>query len=59
MVYRVHRGTHRMPVLVAFALIALVIWIAENSAASAGAWLYPRSMAGSPCRSPRWSPGFC
>lgn len=25
MVYRVNRGTHRMPVLVAFALIALVI----------------------------------
>lgn len=46
MVYRVHRGTHRMHLLLAFALVALFIWIAENVATSAGAWLYPDQVVG-------------
>ncbi|WKK72108.1 DUF817 domain-containing protein [Rathayibacter oskolensis] len=46
MVYRVHRGTHRMPLLVAFALVAFFIWIAENVATASGAWLYPDQVAG-------------
>ncbi|QHC59866.1 DUF817 domain-containing protein [Rathayibacter sp. VKM Ac-2760] len=44
--YRVHRGTHRMPLLVAFALVALFIWLAENIATASGAWLYPDQVAG-------------
>lgn len=46
MVYRVHRGVHRMPVPVAFALVAFFIWLAENIATSAGAWLYPDQLDG-------------
>ncbi|KZX20311.1 DUF817 domain-containing protein [Rathayibacter tanaceti] len=46
MVYRVHRGSHRMPLLVAFALVATFIWLAENIATSAGAWLYPDQLDG-------------
>lgn len=46
MVYRVHRGVHRMPVPVAFALVAFFIWLAENIATSAGAWLYPDQLHG-------------
>jgi len=46
MVYRVHRGAHRMPVLLAFALVALFIWFAENIATYSGAWLYPDQVAG-------------
>ncbi len=46
---RVHRRELRMPVLVSFALVALVIWLAENIATFAGAWLYPAQAAG-------WSP---
>lgn len=46
MVYRVHRGVHRMPVPVAFALVAFFIWLAENVATSAGAWLYPDQLHG-------------
>ncbi|AND15639.1 DUF817 family protein [Rathayibacter tritici] len=46
MVYRVHRGTHRMPLLVAFTLVALFIGIAESIATSAGAWLYPDQVVG-------------
>lgn len=39
--YRVHDRAHRMPVLVSFLLVALVIWLAENVATFAGAWFYP------------------
>jgi uncharacterized membrane protein YoaT (DUF817 family) len=46
MVYRVHRGVHRMPVLLAFALVALFIWFAENIATYSGAWLYPDQVDG-------------
>jgi uncharacterized membrane protein YoaT (DUF817 family) len=38
---RVHRTVLRMPVLVAMALVALFIWLAENIATWAGAWAYP------------------
>lgn len=41
MVFRFFAGTHRMPLLVAFALVAAFIWIAENVATYSGAWLYP------------------
>ncbi|WP_444665175.1 DUF817 domain-containing protein [Cellulomonas sp. CW35] len=36
----------RMPVLVAFGLVSAVIWVAENLATFAGAWLYPAQAAG-------------
>jgi uncharacterized membrane protein YoaT (DUF817 family) len=44
--FRVFRSTFRMPVLLAFLLVALFIWIAENIATAAGAWLYPHQEAG-------------
>lgn len=47
--YRVWRSTFRMPLLLAFALVALFIWLAENIATWGGAWLYPDQLAG-------WSP---
>ncbi|RUR01647.1 DUF817 domain-containing protein [Labedella endophytica] len=43
---RVFRSTFRMPVLLAFLLVALFIWIAENIATAAGAWIYPHQEAG-------------
>ncbi|MFJ3385049.1 MULTISPECIES: DUF817 domain-containing protein [unclassified Curtobacterium] len=42
---RVHRATLRMPMLVAMALVAVFIWIAENVATWAGAWTYPAQQA--------------
>ena len=36
-----NRAVHRMPLLVAFFLIALFIWIAENIGTYTTAWLYP------------------
>lgn len=39
--FRVWRRTPRMPLLVAFALVALFIWFAENIGTASGAWLYP------------------
>lgn len=44
--FRVFRGTHRMPILVAFLLVAFFIWIAENVGSGAGAWLYPNQVDG-------------
>jgi uncharacterized membrane protein YoaT (DUF817 family) len=44
--FRVFRRTFRMPILVAFLLVALFIWIAENIATAAGAWIYPHQEAG-------------
>jgi uncharacterized membrane protein YoaT (DUF817 family) len=44
--FRVFRHTLRMPILVAFVLVALFIWLAENIATAAGAWIYPHQEAG-------------
>lgn len=44
--FRVFRSTFRMPILLAFLLVALFIWIAENIATAAGAWIYPHQEAG-------------
>lgn len=41
MVFRFFSGSHRMPLLLAFALVAVFIWVAENIATFSGAWLYP------------------
>lgn len=43
---RVLHRHRRMPVLVAFGLVSSVIWVAENVATFAGAWLYPAQAAG-------------
>lgn len=39
--YTVNTVVRRMPLLVAFMLIALVIWLAENVATYTDVWLYP------------------
>lgn len=39
--YRVFRFRHRMPMLLAFLLVALFIWIAENIGTWSRAWIYP------------------
>ncbi len=39
--FRFFRGRFRMPILLAFAGVAVFIWLAENIATYAGAWLYP------------------
>jgi uncharacterized membrane protein YoaT (DUF817 family) len=44
--FRVWRRMPRMPLLVAFGLVALFIWLAENIATWAGAWFYPDQVAG-------------
>ena len=44
--FRVHRRMLRMPLLVAFALVALFIWLAENIATWGGAWFYPDQLDG-------------
>lgn len=44
--FRVFRLRPRMPVLVAFVLVALFIWIAENIATWANAWSYPNQLHG-------------
>lgn len=46
MYFRVWRRTLRAPQLVVFSGVALVIWLAENIATWAGAWLYPHQEAG-------------
>ncbi|GAA2002834.1 DUF817 domain-containing protein [Brevibacterium samyangense] len=38
---RIFRRSLRMPVVLAFVLVALFIWIAENVGTAAGAWIYP------------------
>ncbi|MBO0921020.1 DUF817 domain-containing protein [Cellulomonas sp. zg-ZUI222] len=43
---RVHAARPRMPVLLAFTLVAAFIWLAENVATFAGAWLYPSQVDG-------------
>jgi len=44
--FRVFRRKFRMPLVAAFLLVALFIWIAENIATWSGAWLYPSQVAG-------------
>lgn len=44
--YVLVRSEHSMPMLVAFALIASVIWLAENISTFANVWLYPYQMNG-------------
>ena len=44
--FRFFRGMFRMPLLLAFAGVALFIWLAENIATYAGAWLYPSQVGG-------------
>jgi len=44
--FRVWRRTFRMPLLAAFGLVALFIWLAENIATWAGAWFYPDQLDG-------------
>jgi uncharacterized membrane protein YoaT (DUF817 family) len=40
------RTPRRMPLLVGFLLVALFIWIAENTGTFANAWIYPNQKAG-------------
>jgi len=44
--YRVLRFWHRMPMLLAFLLVALFIWIAENIGTWSRAWVYPDQQDG-------------
>lgn len=39
--YTLYTTVHRMPLIVGFGLIALVIWLAENIATYTSVWLYP------------------
>ncbi|GEL94677.1 DUF817 domain-containing protein [Cellulomonas composti] len=39
--FRVHTDVRRMPVLLAFTLVAGAIWVAENVGTLTGTWLYP------------------
>ena len=39
--YRVFRFRHSMPMLLAFLLVALFIWVAENIGTWSRAWIYP------------------
>lgn len=42
--YTIYEKTRRMPLIVGFALIALVIWLAENVSTYTNVWLYPSQM---------------
>jgi uncharacterized membrane protein YoaT (DUF817 family) len=42
--YVVNKRTHRMPLVVAFVLIAFFIWLAENIATFVNVWLYPNQI---------------
>jgi uncharacterized membrane protein YoaT (DUF817 family) len=44
--YRVFRFRHKMPLLLAFTLVALFIWIAENIGTWSKAWIYPNQASG-------------
>lgn len=46
MQFRVFRFRLRMPLLLAFLLVAFFIWLAENIATWSQAWLYPGQVAG-------------
>ena len=42
--YTVYEKTRRMPLLAGFALIAIVIWLAENISTYTNVWLYPNQI---------------
>lgn len=44
--FRLVDSYHKMPLLVAFVLIALFIWFAENISTFTNTWLYPEQAAG-------------
>lgn len=44
--FRIFRRTFRMPLLVAFALVTVFIWLAENIGTWSGSWLYPNQVDG-------------
>jgi uncharacterized membrane protein YoaT (DUF817 family) len=44
--FRFFRRSHRMPLVVAFGLVAVFIWLAENLATLGGAWAYPDQVLG-------------
>ena len=44
--FRVFRRGFRMPLVVAFGLVAVFIWLGENLATFGGAWAYPDQLAG-------------
>lgn len=44
--FRLVNTYHRLPLLIAFVLIALFIWIAENVGTFTSTWLYPDQLAG-------------
>ncbi len=44
--FRVFRVRPRMPLVVAFLLVALFIWVAENLATWSNAWAYPNQLDG-------------
>lgn len=44
--YSVNKKVRRMPLLVAFALIAVFIWLGENIGTYTHAWLYPAQLNG-------------
>ncbi|HEY0249409.1 MAG TPA: DUF817 domain-containing protein [Gryllotalpicola sp.] len=44
--FRFFRRTYRMPLVVAFGLVAVFIWLAENLATLGGAWAYPDQILG-------------
>ena len=46
MSFRVFRLTLRMPLVLAFLLVALFIWLAENIATWSNAWAYPDQVGG-------------
>ena len=46
MYFRVFGRRLRMPLVLAFTLVAMFIWFAENIATWAGAWFYPDQLAG-------------
>lgn len=46
MYFRVFGRQLRMPLVLAFGLVATFIWFAENIATWAGAWFYPDQLAG-------------
>ncbi|WP_422733196.1 DUF817 domain-containing protein [Micromonospora sp. WMMD558] len=46
MQFRIFRFRWRMPLLLAFLLVAFFIWLAENIATWSNAWLYPSQVGG-------------
>ncbi|MFE9654308.1 DUF817 domain-containing protein [Micromonospora sp. NPDC006431] len=58
MQFRIFRFRWRMPLLLAFVLVAFFIWLAENIATWSHAWLYPSQMGGwqpvSPAKLASW-----